>query len=249
MKETKLIMGMPVTVEIVDPQTGEDSLALVFDYFKYVDEKFSTYKSTSEITLINEGKIEEKNYSDDMREIFALAEKTKKETDSYFDIKNRENVYDPSGIVKGWAIHNAGKILKDNGYKNFCIEAGGDIETFGLNDEGKPWTIGIRNPFQTEEIVKVLEITDKGIATSGTHIRGQHIYNPKNKAEVLNDVASLTVIGPDIYEADRFATACFAMGKDGIMFLENLPGFEGYMIDNTGMATMTNGFNQYQKNN
>ena len=43
-------------------------------------------------------------------------------------------------------------------------------------------------------------------------------------------------------EADRFATAAFAMGKDGILFIENLPGFEGYAIDAKGIATMASGF-------
>ncbi len=56
---------------------------------------------------------------------------------------------------------------------------------------------------------------------------------------------SLTVIGPNIYDADRFATAAFAMGRDGIYFIENLEGFEGYMIDKNGMATFTTGFEGY----
>ncbi len=245
MKRTELIMGMPITIEIVNGD--EESLNLAFNYFRYVDEKFSTYKEESEISKINKGVITEADYSEDMREIFKLSEITKKETDNYFDIKTPSNSYDPSGLVKGWAIHNAGKILKENGYQNFCLEAGGDIETSGVNADGNPWTVGIRNPFKTEEIVKVLEIQDKGIATSGTYIRGQHIYNPKNKDEALDDVASLTVIGPDIYEADRFATAAFAMGRDGIIFIENLSGFEGYMIDRSGIATMTSGFESYVK--
>ncbi len=247
MKQTQLIMGMPITVEIIDSQADDNSLKLVFDYFKYVDEKFSTYKNTSEIMKINRGEIDEINYSDDMKEIFELSEKTRKETDNYFDIKKFDGSYDPSGLVKGWAIYKASLLLKENGFNNFCIEAGGDIETSGLNNEGKAWTIGIRNPFKNKEIVKVLESKNKGIATSGNYIRGNHIYNPKNKKEKLEDIVSMTVIGPNIYEADRFATAAFAMGKNGIMFIENLQGFEGYMIDKNGMATMTNGFEQYVK--
>ncbi len=61
----------------------------------------------------------------------------------------------------------------------------------------------------------------------------------------LDDVKSLTVIGPDIYEADRFATAAFAMGRGGIDFIESLEGFEGYMIDASKTATFTSGFGRY----
>ena len=86
MKETRDMMGMPITVDIVGDER-KNSIDLVFDYLKYVDEKFSTYKETSEITSINRGKLEEKNYSDDMKLVFSLSEETKKLTDGYFDIQ------------------------------------------------------------------------------------------------------------------------------------------------------------------
>jgi thiamine biosynthesis lipoprotein len=78
-------------------------------------------------------------------------------------------------------------------------------------------------------------------------VRGEHIYNPKAPKEEIKDIVSLTVVAPDIYEADRFATACFAMGRDGIYFLEKSPGLEGYVIDSTGIATFTSGFEKYLK--
>ncbi len=63
----------------------------------------------------------------------------------------------------------------------------------------------------------------------------------------VEGVVSLTVVGPNIYEADRFATAAFAMGEAGIMFIEKLPGFEGYMVNDNGIATFTSGFEKYVK--
>ena len=105
--------------------------------------------------------------------------------------------------------------------------------------------MGIRNPFNMAEIIKVLRVCNEGVATSGTYIRGLHIYNPKSQGELVTDIVSLTVIGPNIYEADRFATAAFAMGREGILFIERLRGFEGYMIDDTGEATLTSGFEEY----
>ncbi|MGH7193526.1 MAG: FAD:protein FMN transferase, partial [Candidatus Saccharimonadales bacterium] len=81
--------------------------------------------------------------------------------------------------------------------------------------------------------------------TSGTAIRGQHIYDPHRPDKPIEEIVSLTVIGPDIYEADRFATAAFAMGKAGIGFIGSLDGFEGYMIDAAKQATFTDGFEGY----
>lgn len=237
-------MGMPVTAEVVDKGATEDVLEKVFKYFSYVDEKFSTYKETSEISAINRGELLESEWSVDMKEIFALSEKTKQETNGYFDIRKPDGAIDPSGIVKGWSIRNAAKILDKEGFKNFFVDVAGDIEARGKNAEGKLWTVGIRNPFNRKENIKILSLDNMGIATSGTYVRGQHIYNP-HKVGPLGEIVSLTVVGPNVYEADRFATPAFAMGKEGIYFIENLPGLEGYMIDKNGIATETTNFSKY----
>jgi thiamine biosynthesis lipoprotein len=105
--------------------------------------------------------------------------------------------------------------------------------------------VGIRNPFNRDQIVKVLSLTDRGVATSGTAIRGQHIYNPHQPNTPLREIVSITLIGPNVLEADRFATAAFAMGQEGIQFVEALSGFEGYMIDADAKATYTSGFERY----
>jgi thiamine biosynthesis lipoprotein len=243
MKQTRLIMGMPITIEIVDATASQDDLDEVFAYFVAVDETFSTYKDTSEISRINRGELLSAQYSEDMQTILALSAQTKEETNGYFDIQHN-SIYDPSGIVKGWSIQNAAKILNIKGFRNFYIDAGGDIQVAGRKD-GHPWRVGIRNPFNRNEYVKVLVITDQGIATSGTAIRGQHIYDPYHRDTALLDIASITIIGPNVYDADRFATAAFAMGRRGIQFIETLAGFEGYMIDVHGIATYTSRFERY----
>jgi FAD:protein FMN transferase len=230
MKQTRLIMGMPVTLEVLDPAITPDDLENIFAYFVSVDEIFSTYKATSEISQINRGELLETQYSEDMKLILALSEQTKKETLGYFDIQ-RAGIYDPSGIVKGWAVHNAANMLKARGFQHFYLDAGGDIQVSGQKN-GNLWRIGIRNPFNRTEHVKILALTNQGIATSGTAIRGQHIYNPHDRETQLLDVVSITIVGPNVYEADRFATAA-------------LDGFEGYMIDKQAIATFTSGFERY----
>ena len=238
-------MGMPVTVEITDAATSQESLEKALDYFRYVDNTFSTYKKDSEISRINRLELQPSEYSDDMKLIFELAEQTKQQAAGYFDIRTPDGSIDPSGIVKGWAINKVAEVLHSLGHEDFYVEAGGDIQTSGKNSESKEWRIGIRNPFIREEIVKVVYPRGAGIATSGTAIRGKHIYDPHTRLPVETNLASLTVIGPNVYEADRFATAAFAMGDSGINFIENLDGFEGYAIDTKGTATMTSGFEKY----
>ena len=243
MKQTRPIMGMPITVEIADkatPEVFED----IFAYFISVDNRFSTYKKDSEISKINRSEITVDTYSKEMKEVLQLSEQTKKLTIGYFDIQ-KDGMIDPSGLVKGWAIQNAAEILQKKGFKNFYIEAGGDIQVSGRSTKGEKWRIGIKNPFNQEEVIKIVGLENEGIATSGTYIRGQHVYNPHDKDKEIVDIVSLTVIGPNVYEADRFATAAFAMGKSGIGFIQKQKNLEGYMIDSEGIATFTTGFEKH----
>ncbi len=242
MKQTRILMGMPVSVEVVDAKATTSTLDRVYDYFHYIDEKFSTYKANSEISQINQGLLTVKRASADMQLVFDLSEQTRRDTNGYFNIENN-GLYDPSGLVKGWAIFKAAELLQQQGFENYYVDAGGDVQLAGHNECGENWRIGIRNPFNITQIVKVLSLTNLGIATSGNYVRGDHIYNPLG--EIVSDIVSLTVIGPNVYEADRFATAAFAMGRAGIEFIARLDGFEAYMIDKVGQATYTSGFDRY----
>jgi thiamine biosynthesis lipoprotein len=242
MKQTKIIMGMPITIEILGANTNE-TFKKVFDYFKAVDKRYSTYKKESEISKINKG-LPKSKWSAEMKDVLDLCGQTKRQTRGYFNIKHGDKL-DPSGLVKGWAINNAARMLSDSGYKDFYVDAGGDIQVSGTNSDQEAWQIGIRNPFNNKEIVKVVAVTNEGVATSGTYIRGQHIYDPFKSNKEITFVKSLTVIGPNIYEADRFATAAFAMGKKGLSFINSIAGLEGYMIDENQKATFTPGFERY----
>src|ERR1035437_4597816 len=134
MKKTAIIMGMPITVEIVDDMKT-DYFVKVFDYFRSVDARYSTYKKTSEISRINRG-LPSTQWSDEMKTVLALCEDTKHDTYGYFDITHH-GIRDPSGLVKGWSIANAAKLLRQANVKNFYIEAGGDIQTSGVNSLGQ----------------------------------------------------------------------------------------------------------------
>ncbi len=244
MLETRIIMGMPVTVAVIGESAPEVAES-VFGYFYAIDGRFSTYKPSSEISAINAGLLLPGHFSPEMKEVLAIADQTRRETGGFFDIHRPDGGIDPSGIVKGWAIRNAARMLSDAGVANYFIEAGGDIQSAGRNPAGDPWRVGIRSPFNKNQIVRVLCPEGRGIATSGTYARGQHIYVPHRPGKLLDEILSLTVLGPDVLEADRFATAAFAMGRDGIGFIEVQPELEGYLIDRSGKATFTSGFSRF----
>jgi thiamine biosynthesis lipoprotein len=238
------MMGMPITVEIIDApaeELGHD----VFNWFNHVDQRFSPYIETSEVCRFSRGELRLEELSDEMREVLVLAEATRVESQGAFNIKQPSGFIDPSGIVKGWAISKAAKMIVTAGAENFYVEAGGDIQTRGFTDTNEAWTVGIRNPFNMQEIIQIVALSGQGIATSGAYVRGDHIYDPRDPTRKLDEIVSVSVIAEDVVDADRFATAAFAMGPEGIYFLEGLSTVEGYAVDASGIATLTTGFSRF----
>ena len=249
MKVAADIMGMPVNVMIadnVDELSQKKDIENVFSYLRKVDERFSLYKTNSEMSRMNRGEVTADAASPELQEVLALCEQTKRETNGYFDIRINGQL-DPSGLVKGWAIQNAAQLLRKKNYRNFFVEIAGDVQVLGRNEQGKKWRVGIQNPFQSGEIIKVVHLENCGIATSGNYERGEHIHNPMTH-KPATEIASFTIIGPNVYEADRFATAAFAMGKSGLEFIESRPNLEGYMITKDQRGHWTSGFEKYVEN-
>lgn len=242
-KQTRIIMGMPIVLMTPDTSVTSENLEEVFSFFTYVDKTYSPFINSSIVSRINRGEMGEPEYSDELRGILAIAKNTKHQTDGYFDVWHKGN-FDPSGIVKGWAIAEAAKIL-GKFTDNFYVEAGGDIQVSGVNDEGNRWQIGIRNPFDRNQNIKVVALNNSAIATSGTAIRGQHIYDPVQGKE-LNDGASISVIASNIIDADRMATAAFAMGPKGIYFIEQLAGYEACVVMQDKTTITTTGWYNYE---
>lgn len=241
-------MTMPCTLTFADKKSTEqinDAAKTVFNYLNYVNETYSPFKPSSEISRINRKEIKIGEADKEVQKVLKLCNQTKRVTANYFDVVQNDQI-DPCGLVKGWAIFNAVKLLHKMGFKNFMVEIAGDIQTSGHPKDKKKWTLGIRNPFDITQVVKTILLSGQGIATSGTYMQGLHIYDPVSK-KPAEEILSLTVIGPNVYEADRFATAAFAMGKKGVKFIEDYPELEGYAINHEGIATYTSGFATFTK--
>jgi thiamine biosynthesis lipoprotein len=243
MLKSRKIMGMACTVRIEEPTVHPQIFDNVFNYWRRVDRIFSTYKPNSEISRINRGELSVADASKEVQNILRMARETRLLTRGYFNVVHQGKI-DPSGLVKGWAITGGANILRHAGYRNFLVEIAGDLEVSGGGPDGSGWKIGLRHPFELDKYVKIVKLKKNGVATSGAYLQGDHIYNPvANK--VPSGVASITVIGPSAYDADRFATAIYAAGKKGLKLLPGGANLEGYLIDSNGVATYTAGFEKY----
>jgi len=237
------VMGMPVAVHVVCEEAKEGWLDEVYDDFVALDEVFSPFRSDSAVSRINRGELLEADSGQLVRQAMHLCRLYEQATNGYFSAW-LGGTFNPSGLVKGWAIDRATSILAQKGCRNFFVDAGGDVQVRGVRDDGSPWRVGIRHPVSRDRVARVIEARDLAVATSGTYEKGDHIFDPHTQTAVSH-LLSFTVIGPDILQADVYATAGFAMGDGGLAFINRVPGYEAYAIDRELMASWTSGFGQY----
>lgn len=123
------------------------------------------------------------------------------------------------GIGKGYAAEMAKALLKKEGVENGIVNASGDLAAWGLQADGRPWTIGIADPANAHQPFAAMNITDLAVATSGNYekfviINGKkysHTINPKTGLPVTG-IKSVTIISPNAELADAMATPVAVMG-------------------------------------
>jgi FAD:protein FMN transferase len=236
MRRAKLIMGTGASLDI--PACSDEKVfSAVFKRLSDIDRRFSPYKKASELSKYQHGEIAGSQLSIEMKEVIKACGRFEKLTDGYFSA-NFAGKFDPTGYVKGWAIAEAGNLIKKNGYKTFCVNIGGDVLTG--SDGDKEWGVGIQNPSDKNNLTSQVFISTGAVATSGNYERGDHIINPMTKQPAAG-LVSFTVTGPDIIRADVFATAGFVMGIKGLDFINGQKNYEAMAIDNAGKIYLSLG--------
>ena len=195
-----------------------------------VDNAFSTYKEDSFISRLRRGEIEIGQCPGDVQEVWGACLNAKYLSDGAFDPWAVNGGFDPSGYVKGWAADRVAQILLQAGCAHIQVNAAGDVTLRGGNllDSGEvePWKVGVVNPDNRKEVLRIFEIYDGAIATSGTYERAAHITDP-HSGTIAIGARSATVIGPDGGLTDALATALMVTGDVGIK-LFGQPELEQY---------------------
>jgi FAD:protein FMN transferase len=241
------------TVISVDVRDSVDPAAVeaCFTWFGRVDDLFSTWKPNTEIMRIGRDELRLDDASPEVREVLARCDEMRAETDGAFDIGFGARVpgaprLDPSGLVKGWAVARAGHLLVGAGARCFFINAGGDVLTRGRPEGTEGWRVGIQHPWERNRVAAVLRVEDAAVATSGLYERGEHVIDPRT-GEPARELASVTVVGPDLTVADAYATATVVLGtSDGMRWLSTRAGYEGMAITEGRSVVLTPGFDRFR---
>lgn len=243
-RRVQFIMGTAIVIDVRSAVIDEGALEAAFEYLRDVDARFSTFKPDSEISRLSRGEIDERECSEDVRVVLAMCEEARIRSDGFFDVWHHrvDGALDPSGLVKGWSVEGAARILDAAGTQGYLINAGGDVFARGEEGPGVPWRIGIRNPWDERTVAAVVSAHDLAIATSGTYERGQHVIDP-HTGRPPDGVVSMTVTGPSLAYADAWATAAFAMGVRGVDWVaRELDGYEASTITGDRHVVSSAGF-------
>ncbi|WP_213455911.1 FAD:protein FMN transferase [Rhizomonospora bruguierae] len=228
-------MGTAISLDIADPLPPERLERLadqVFTWMREVDQRFSTYRDDSEVRRLDRGDLRAEDASAGLRHVLDRCAALWRETGGYFDAHAGGHL-DPSGYVKGWAVQVASDRLARLGAANHCLNAGGDVRVRGVAEPGRPWRVGIRHPWDPRHTCLIVTGTDLAVATSGVYERGHHVLDP-HPGEPATGLRSVTVAGPDLGDADAYATAALAMGVPGLDWVSRLPGYECAVVTDDG---------------
>lgn len=224
------IMGMPISIHVRGPMAEAPltarAVADAFTELRRIDSVFSTYREDSVISRVRRGEIRLADCPPEVLEVHMLCRQARERTDGWFDAWRWSDGFDPTGLVKGWAIARAATLLEQV-EGDVAIDAGGDVLVRSAADA--PWRVGIEDPRDRTQVLAWVDVTDGAVATSGPAARGAHIIDPFS-GEAVTGILSATVIGPSIVWADVLATAVVARGEQAVEWVQTLHGTSGVIV-------------------
>ncbi|NTW42949.1 MAG: FAD:protein FMN transferase [Anaerolineaceae bacterium] len=144
---------------------------------------------------------------------------------------------DFGGVAKGWAANQAVERIAALGPA--LVNAGGDIAISDYQRGGKPWVIGVIDPFQPERDLGTISVGQSGVATSGRDFRQwrqngvfrHHIIDPCTGMPADTDLVSVTVIAQDVMAAEMAAKIVMLKGSQaGLDWLENETDYQAILV-------------------
>lgn len=145
------------------------------------------------------------------------------------------------GIGKGYAAEMAKQVLLKHNVQSGIINASGDLSAWGLQPDGRKWTIGVADPNSPNAAFSYMEISNKAVATSGNYekfitINGKkysHTIDPKTGLPITG-IKSVTIIASNAEFADAMATPIAVMGiRAGLFLIDQIPDLYCIIIDDS----------------
>ena len=164
-------------------------------------------------------------------------------------LKNEGMKLGLGGIGQGYIADKVKELLFSKGCTSGIVNVSGDINAWGRQQDGNPWTVGIVNPLNKNKVFATFPLEDSAVETSGNYekyvifngIRYSHIIDPRT-GYPAQGVVSVSVFAKQTEIADALATGIFVMGVEvGIDLVNQLKGVECIMVDDKGKIHSSKG--------
>jgi thiamine biosynthesis lipoprotein len=229
------VMGLPVSIHLQGRRALTDDAAAAvqraFDVLRAADALFSTYRADSAVMAMRAGRLRFSDAPPEVADVVRLCDIARECTGGLFEPYLRDergrSVFDPSGLVKGWAAQRAAAELAHPAGVAYCLNAGGDVAVGGADPV--PWSIGLEDPRDRSRIADVVVLATGAVATSGTAARGAHLVDPRDGSRP-GALLSVTVVGPSLMWADVLATAAFVRGLDAPAWVARRVGYSATVV-------------------
>ncbi len=125
-------------------------------------------------------------------------------------------------VAKGYALDMVKELFAPSEIQSAVVDLGSSVLLYG---EDKTFTVDIQSPFDSDETIGKLSVSDTFISTSGGYERfitfdGKkyaHILDPETGYPAKSDFASVTVVCKSGILSDFLSTAIYIMGKDELL--------------------------------
>lgn len=154
-------------------------------------------------------------------------------------------------VGKGIACDGAAQIIKaSENINGAVISVGGSIATVGTHGGKDTWSVGVRNPFGSEnDYFAVLSVGETFISTSGSYEKifeqdgriYHHILDLTTGKPVENGLCSVTVTASSGLLSDALSTMCFALGEEKSQDILNKLGAQAVFVYNDKTVSVTDG--------
>ncbi len=159
---------------------------------------------------------------------------------------------DLGGIAKGYIGDKAKEFLIEKGVTKALINLGGNILV--ICPENDSLKIGIQDPNGQEGALSgAISTNGNSLVTSGIYQRCfeyngklyHHILDTSTGYPVDNNLASVTIIGPESADCDALSTTVFCLGaEEGLKLVNSLDGYEAVIITKDNETLFSDGINK-----
>lgn len=221
-----------------------------------IDLTYSPARPESLVSRLRRGEIAADAYIP-LADLVARCAAMRAATDGWFDAWAVPGGFDPSGLLKGWAVERAAARLRAAGSEDYAVLSGGDLVVRGHAQHGGPWRVAVHHPTDRHPIDDrypinrprqferrhpndrqrpiigqraplMLELTTGAIGSSGVAGRRDHVVDP-HTGEPADQLMATMVAGPDLSVADAYATALFAAGPAGLSWFPTTTGYQALL--------------------